>query len=88
MSNKSQNRKCKLLDWCGSDEIVAEGRWFSNDPKELVHHVMLGPNAVRVWVDVARKPEAFLWRPTSAMTTIEEAIGGNIAWPADKVIME
>ena len=76
-----------ILDWCGSSEIVAEGRQFSNDPKEFVHHVMLGSNAVRVWVDVARKSEAFLWRLTSAMTIIEEAIGGNITWPTDKVIM-
>ncbi|KAK1559292.1 hypothetical protein Q3G72_012891 [Acer saccharum] len=34
---------------------------------------------------VAKKGEAFLWRPTSEMTSIEEAVGSTIAWPADKV---
>ena len=79
VNNKSHNSKCKLLDWCGSGEIIAEGHWFSNDSKELVHHVMLGPNVVRAWVHMVRKPKAFLWRPTSVMTTIEETISGNIA---------
>ncbi|KAJ0103053.1 hypothetical protein Patl1_05560 [Pistacia atlantica] len=31
--------KCKLLDWSGSPEVVAEGRFSSDDPKALVHHV-------------------------------------------------
>ena len=87
MNTISQKDKCKLLDWYGSGEVVAEGRWFSSDPKQMVHHVMLGPNAMRVWVDVAKKPSAFLWRPTSEMTTIEEAVGSNIAWPTNKVVM-
>uniref|UniRef100_A0A9I9EJU1 Uncharacterized protein n=1 Tax=Cucumis melo TaxID=3656 RepID=A0A9I9EJU1_CUCME len=34
-------------------EIVAEGRWSSNDPTTLVHHVSIGPHAIRVWVDIA-----------------------------------
>ncbi|TYK05035.1 uncharacterized protein E5676_scaffold143G002920 [Cucumis melo var. makuwa] len=61
--NDSQT-KCKLLDWYGSREIVAEGKWSSNDPTALVHHVPIGPHAIRVWVDVAKKPNAHLWRPT------------------------
>lgn len=78
--------KCKLLDWVGTGEVVAEGRLMPSDPKDLVHHVPLGPNAVRVWVDVAKHPDAFLWRPTSEMSTIEEAISSNVAWPADKIL--
>jgi len=27
-----------------------------------------------------------LWRPTSEMSTIEEAISSNVAWPADKIL--
>ncbi|CAA3032940.1 Hypothetical predicted protein [Olea europaea subsp. europaea] len=71
VNTNTLNNKCKLLDWTGIGEEVAEGRWSSNDPKILVHHFPLGPNAVRVWVDVAMKPDAFLWRPTSYMTYIE-----------------
>lgn len=67
---------------------MAEGRWSSNYPKILVHHVLLGPNAVRVQVDVAMKPDTFLWRPTFDMICIEECVGTTIAWPFDKVVIE
>ncbi|KAA0051572.1 Plant transposase [Cucumis melo var. makuwa] len=62
--NNNSQIKCKLLDWYGSGEIVADGRWSSNDPAALVHHVPIGSHAIRVWVDVAKKSNAYLWRPT------------------------
>uniref|UniRef100_A0A9I9E6Y7 Uncharacterized protein n=1 Tax=Cucumis melo TaxID=3656 RepID=A0A9I9E6Y7_CUCME len=46
--NNNSQTKCKLLDWYGSGEIVAEGRWSSNDPTALVHHVPIGPHAISV----------------------------------------
>ena len=49
-------------------------------------HYLFGLNAVRVWVEVAKHLDAFLWRPTSEMSTIEEAISSNVAWPADKIL--
>ncbi|TXG57666.1 hypothetical protein EZV62_015495 [Acer yangbiense] len=82
------NKNCKILDWMGSGEIVVEGRWSSSDPKALVHHVPIGLNAMRVWVDRVRKGETFLWRPTSYMSNIEEAMGSTVAWPADKTRMD
>ncbi|KAL0533838.1 hypothetical protein IC582_028109 [Cucumis melo] len=85
--NNNSQIKCKLLDWYGSGEIVAEGIWSSNDPATLVHHVSISPHAIRVWVDVAKKPNAYLWRSTSEMTCIEEALGSTVAWPSDKVII-
>ncbi|PRQ34073.1 putative transposase, Tnp1/En/Spm [Rosa chinensis] len=87
MSPKSLD-KCKLLDWCGMDEIVAEGRWCSSDPNELVNHTPLGPNAMKVRVDIPNKPEAFLWRPSPNMSCMEQAQGKTIAWPADKVVLQ
>ncbi|XP_050942277.1 uncharacterized protein LOC127149924 [Cucumis melo] len=85
--NNNSQTKCKLLDWYGSGEIVAEGRCSSNDPTAMVHHIPIGPHAIRVWIDVAKKPNAYLWRPTSEMTCIEEALGSTVAWPSDKVII-
>ncbi|KAM6559822.1 hypothetical protein CsatA_029061 [Cannabis sativa] len=79
--------RCKILDWCGSSETIADGHFISSDPKDLVHQIPLGPNAMKVGIDVVRQPGAFLWRPIPAITCIEEAIGNTIAWPADKVIM-
>ena len=45
--------KCKMLDLEGSDTVVAEGHWSSSDSNALVHHIPLGSNVVRVWVDIA-----------------------------------
>lgn len=86
--NTNSKKKCKLLDWSGTDETIAEGFWVSSDPKELVNQIPLGPNAMKVWVDIPIKPEVFLWRPTTKMTCIQEAQGKTIAWPAERVIME
>ncbi|KAK9943326.1 hypothetical protein M0R45_008938 [Rubus argutus] len=81
-------KKCKLLDWSGTEEIVAEGCWISSDPKELVNQIPLGPNAMKVWVDIPNIPDAFLWRPTSNMTFIQQAQGKTVAWPVERVIMQ
>ncbi|KAA0046833.1 importin subunit beta-3-like [Cucumis melo var. makuwa] len=39
INNNNTLRKCTLLDWGGTEEVVAEGRWSSNDLKATVHHV-------------------------------------------------
>ena len=73
-----------MLDWSG--EVVAKGRWSSSDLDEKVHGIPLGPKFMRVWVDVAKVPGAYLFRPNHAMLTIEEAVGSTVAWPAEKVL--
>ncbi|KAK9905179.1 hypothetical protein M0R45_000435 [Rubus argutus] len=85
--NTNSKKKCKLLDANGSGQIVAEGRWSSSDPDQLVHFVPLGPNAMRVWVDTPKVPTASLWRPTSELEFIEDVVGTTVAWPIDKVLM-
>jgi hypothetical protein len=77
-----------LFDWSGKEEIVAEGHWYSSDPKMLVNDIPLGPNAMTVWVDTPKKHEAFLWRPTPDLTCIEDVVGSIVAWPANKVALE
>jgi len=80
--NKRTQPKCFLLDWDGSDAKVAEGCIISSDPGELVNDFRLGPTDVKVLIDTAIEPEAFLWRPAANMFTIEKAVGHMIAWPA------
>lgn len=80
------NAKCKLLNWTDS-EVVAEGRSSSNDLKVLVYHIS-GPQAMKVWVDVAKKPDAFLGRLSYDMTRIQDAISTTVAWLADKVVIQ
>ena len=73
-----------MLDW--ADVIVAEGRWDSSDPTVTIHGKPLGPDFMRVWVDVDILPESYLFRPNNAMLTIQEAVGSTVAWPSKKVI--
>ncbi|XP_062109647.1 uncharacterized protein LOC133821235 [Humulus lupulus] len=80
---KARN-SCYLLDW--SDAIIAEGHWDSSDPDLEVHRIPLGPDFMRVWVDVAVVPSAYLFCPNYAMLTIREAVGSTVAWPSQKVI--
>uniref|UniRef100_A0A803NKM0 Uncharacterized protein n=1 Tax=Cannabis sativa TaxID=3483 RepID=A0A803NKM0_CANSA len=47
---------CYMLDW--SDTIVAEGRWIYSDPNIEIHGLPLGPEFMRLWVDVAIVPDA------------------------------
>ncbi|KAH7849905.1 hypothetical protein Vadar_024764 [Vaccinium darrowii] len=85
--NPTCDAECKLLDWMGTGEVVAKGRWSSSDPNALAHHILIGLGAMWVWVDVAMKLErVHLWRLTGDMTQIDEALGSTVAWPADKVI--
>ena len=78
------NCACFLVDWKG--EVVAEGRWSSSDPNTNVHGIPLGPDFMRVWVDIAISPSAYLFRPSHSMITIQEAVGSTIAWPSEKVL--
>ncbi|KAJ8774481.1 hypothetical protein K2173_016927 [Erythroxylum novogranatense] len=70
----SYKSKCKLFDWRGSNELLAEGHVSSNDSDALVHHVPIGPDTMRVWIDLAKVPIAFLWRPASEMIYVEDAV--------------
>ncbi|KAK9208849.1 hypothetical protein WN944_001210 [Citrus x changshan-huyou] len=69
------------------DEIVAIGRWVTNDPNAMVHCVALGKNASRVWVDEVKNPSIELWKKFADMETIEDALGSSIAWPTKAIIV-
>ncbi|XP_048633111.1 uncharacterized protein LOC125607258 [Brassica napus] len=57
----------------------------STDPYEMVNNVPLGPNAVVMRVAKVINGKAFLWRPTSDMTTMSDAVNEKIAWPLHNV---
>ncbi|CAN7094017.1 unnamed protein product [Brassica rapa subsp. narinosa] len=85
-TRSGSKKKCILLDHNNSGRKVAEGRVSSTDPLCLVHHVPLGPNASRVWVEVALIEDASLWRPNSFLEDISDAVGSTVAWPNDKIL--
>lgn len=75
------------MNWATNDEeVVAEGRWQSRDPKALVNGLPLGPNAVKVFVDVVVEPETFLWRPTAELSNLEDSLKSFVAWPVNRVV--
>lgn len=76
---------CKLVDWITKEEIVAEGRWTSKEPNTLVNGFPIGPNAVKVFVDMVLKPDTFLWRPTAVQKTIQDSFKSFVIWPANRV---
>ncbi|KAG7559032.1 putative transposase Ptta/En/Spm plant [Arabidopsis thaliana x Arabidopsis arenosa] len=85
--NKRAHPKCVLVDWSGSDDNIGEGRILSSDPDDIVNDCRLGPTDLKVLVETATKPDAFLWRPATKMFTIEEAVGQIIAWPTSKCVL-
>lgn len=77
---------CLLIDWAEDNGNVAEGRILSSDPDDIVNDSRLGPSDLKVMVDAATVPEAFLWRPATNMFTVQEAVGHIIAWPKNKCV--
>ncbi|XP_018458668.2 uncharacterized protein LOC108829522 isoform X1 [Raphanus sativus] len=84
--NKISQKRCLLIDWADEEGNVGEGRILSSDPNDIVNDSRLGPSDLKVLVETATEPEAFLWRPASNMCTIKEAVGHIIAWPKNKCV--
>ncbi|KAA0052871.1 uncharacterized protein E5676_scaffold186G001590 [Cucumis melo var. makuwa] len=62
---------------------------FYTDGLPMIHLFLstmyLLANAVHVWVDTVKIPNSFLWRPTSDIIVIDDALSTTVAWPMDKV---
>ena len=81
--------RCQLLDWCEADDVVVgEGEFCSTEPMYKIGCVPLGPGAAAVIVNVVTKADAYVWRPTTTIFSLGQAMGNKIAWPADKVILD
>lgn len=74
-----ENRKCMLMDITGKKRVIAKGHWSSKNHDLLVNFVLLGPNVVRVWIDIVKVNDAAVWRPPSHIECMEDAIGTTIA---------
>lgn len=74
------------MDCKNSGKTVAEGRVCSTDPAALLHFKPIGPNASKVWVDVSKIDDAKVWRPSSEVKFISDAIGTLVVWPNDKIV--
>ena len=86
-NSNSGKQKCILLDINNSSQRVAEGKVCSSKPADVVHHVPLGQNASKVWVEVSKIGDAKVWRPNSEIQFISDAIGTIVAWPNDRLML-
>ncbi|KAL5800005.1 hypothetical protein ACOSQ4_032889 [Xanthoceras sorbifolium] len=68
-------KKCKLLHWIGSGEIVAETEIECTDPQTSVHHMVLGPDHWKIAVKKILVSKVNLYRPTSDLHKLEDARG-------------
>lgn len=81
--------RCQILDWFETKGVVVgEGEFFSAEPQYRIGRIPLGPNAAAVIIKSVVDPEACIWRPTTDAYSLKKAVGVNIAWPIDKVILE
>jgi hypothetical protein len=76
-----EDAHCKLLNWWGTGEVVAKAQIASTNPLEFVHHVFLGPDSYKVWVNEILIHKIPLPRPTSEFFTVDDALNSTIAWP-------
>ncbi|XP_048614493.1 uncharacterized protein LOC125587659 isoform X1 [Brassica napus] len=81
--------RVQILDWIESEDVVVgEGEFCSAEPKYKIGRIPIGPNAVAIVVKYALSASASLWRPTTDVLTLDEAVGYKISWPMDKVILD
>ncbi|CAE5979936.1 unnamed protein product [Arabidopsis arenosa] len=79
--------RVQLLDWIHSREVVVgEGEFCSDEQMYKIGRIPIGPNAVAVIVSSVLSSTASLWRPTSDVLYLKEAVGCKISWPMDKVL--
>ncbi|GMN56738.1 hypothetical protein TIFTF001_025852 [Ficus carica] len=73
----------------GRDVLVAIGRAYMDCvPTNTVHGIPLGEENVRVTITVPKLNCTLLHIPTNEATTIEEAVGGFVAWSKSSVIVQ
>lgn len=81
------NAKCQLLRWYmfEEEEVVAEGKIATTDPSAKVHHLPLGRDCWKVWVEEVYMGNLTLYRPTDEFRTLSEAMRSTVVWPKSSI---
>lgn len=71
-----ENARCHLLHWYmfEEEEVVAEGRIATTDPSSKVHHLPLGRDCWKVWVEEVYMDQLTFYRPTDEIRTLREGV--------------
>ncbi|GMN19462.1 hypothetical protein TIFTF001_046956 [Ficus carica] len=73
---------------CTLNEKKAGPAYVDCVPTDTVHGIPLGEKNVRVTITVPKLNRALLPIPTNEATSIEEAVGGFVAWPKSLVVVQ
>ncbi|KAL5833554.1 hypothetical protein ACOSQ3_017228 [Xanthoceras sorbifolium] len=79
-ASSQKGKKCKLLHWIDSGEVVAEAEIECIDPQVSVHHVALDLDHWKITVKKILVSKVPLCRPTSDLHMLEDSRGTYIAW--------
>ncbi|KAL6563268.1 hypothetical protein OROHE_005855 [Orobanche hederae] len=79
-------QRCMLLDWEGTNEIVARGKISAVDPTSRMHGYKLGPDCFRFDIEEPVNPRAEFYRSQPEFSAMEDAVGSTIMWPIKYII--
>ncbi|GMN27565.1 hypothetical protein TIFTF001_051601 [Ficus carica] len=90
MPNASKECQLFLTDLInGGNVLVAIGRAYMDCvPTDIVHGIPLGEGNVRVTISVPKLKRVLLLIPTNEAISIEEVVGGFVAWPKKLVVLQ
>ncbi len=76
-----KNAQCELLNWClfEKEEVAVKGKVATTDPYLKVHHVPLGIDYWKVWIDEVKDSTLPFYRSTIEFSSLNQAIGSTIA---------
>ena len=67
-------------------DVVALGHVYSSAEGELIHGVPLGPDLLRVEINMLEMPQALLPCPSGEFLTVKDALDSFVAWPKGLVL--
>ena len=71
------------MNWClfEKEEVVAKGKIAAIYPHSKVHHIPLGIDCWKLWVDEVKDSNGPLYWPTSEFSLLTKEVGNTISWP-------
>ncbi|MCL7031571.1 hypothetical protein MKW94_005372 [Papaver nudicaule] len=79
-------KACRLLSWYNDDEVVADAVIVDTNPKGKCHGVPIGFGAYKVTVTVSHVDDAPLFKQSSVLKTVYDAVGTFTTWNKDLIL--
>jgi hypothetical protein len=71
------------LNWClfEKEEVVEQGKIATTDRYSKVHHVPLGIDCWKVWIDEVKDSNVPLYQSISEFSSLNETVRSTVVWP-------